>query len=305
MSLMHRPSDTTRSPSLTLSSLLGRTVRSSEGARIGRLVDVSVRLSDPHPGIERMLVRAGRATTTFIPWSAVERLSPRELTLAPATTITPPTLSDPVLVASEILLRRDVLDTQVVDLSGLRLSRVSEVLLARRGDGTLGAAAVDLGLVALLPRLGLRNATSPPQRPVDWQDLHFASPRAHAVQLSMDTAGYQRLGPKGLAELLTRLSMQNASEVLRTVDPDLAATAVHRSHPLMARRLLRALEPEQARELSEAITARHPPSGSKPPVGQPSPLHERRYLRTAGWRRLSPDQTPTSPARAPDPREDS
>ena len=297
MPAMHPPSGTAAPASLTLSSLLGRTVRSSEGTRIGRLVDITVQLSDPHPGIDRMVVRVARASTTLVPWSAVERLSASEITLAPGTTIARPTNTDPALSATEIVLGRDVLDTQVVDLLGLRLSRVSEVLLANRGDGSLGAAAVDLGLVALLPRLGLKGPTSPPQEPVDWQDLHFASPRAHAVQISTDTAGYRRLGPEALAELLTRLSIQSASEVLRTVDPELAATTVHRSHPLTARRLLRALEPEKARELTEAITARHPPSDANPPVAQPSLLPERRYLRTAGWRRLRPDH----PSVPPDP----
>lgn len=288
---------------VTLSSLLGRTVRSREGTRIGRLVDVTVRLSDPYPRIDRMLVRSRRAATTFVPWSAVERLNAREITLAPATAIAPPTHSDPVLDSAEILLRRDVLDTQVVDLVGLRLSRVSEILLASGRDGSLGAAAVDLGLVALLPRLGLRSSTSRPQKPVDWQNLHFASPRAHAVQISTDTSGYQRLDSEGLAELLTRLSIQSASEVLRTVDPDLAATTVHRSHPLMARRLLRALEPEEAGRLLEAMAARHSQRANHV-VTQPSPLHERRYLRTAGWRRLHPVHV-SPPVQGPDPRGDS
>ena len=181
---------------------------------------------------------------------------------------------------------------------------VIDVLLVRRSDGSLGAAAVDLGIVALLPRMGLRGSSSPPQKPVDWQNLHFASPRAHAVQVSTDTAGYHRLDSEGLAELLTRLSIQNASEVLRTVGPDLAATAVHRSHPLTARRLLRALEPEEARKL-RAVIATRLPHLANPAVAQPSLLRERRYLRTAGWRRLHPVHVSVPPDQAPDPRGDS
>ncbi len=265
---------------------------------------MTVRLSDPYPRIDRNVGSGRRAATTFVPWRAVERLNAREVTVAPATAIAPPTRSFPVPDPAEILLRRDVLDTQVVDLVGLRLSRVSEILLASGGDGSLGATAVDLGLVALLPRLGLRSSTSRPQKPVDWQNLHFASPRAHAVQISTDTAGYQRLDSEGLAELLTRLSIQNASEVLRTVDPDLAATAVHRSHPLAARRLLRALEPEKARKLLAAIAARHP-QRVNPGVAQPSLPHERRYLRTAGWRRLHPVHESVPPDHVPDQRGDS
>jgi len=272
---------------LTLSSLLGHTVRTSEGLRIGRLVDLTVTLTDPYPNVARMLVRARRGSMTFLPWSAVDRRGPHELTLSPGTTVAPASPSLPELGPAEILLRRDVLDTQVVDLLGLRLSRVCEVLLASQDNGGLAVAAVDLGLLALLPRLRLGRPTSAPQKPVAWQDLHFASPRAHEVQVSTDTAGYQRLDAAGLAELLTRLSTQNASEILRTVDPDVAAIAVHRSHPETARRILRALEPEDARRLTAVMTSHHP-RRTQALVAQPSPLRARRYLRTAGWRRLRP-----------------
>jgi hypothetical protein len=288
------PPDAGHAPLLTLSSLLGRTVRTSEGIRLGRLADLTVRLTDPYPAVLRMLVRGRRGLTTFVPWSGVERLHPREVRLSSAATVVPAAPSLPELASGEVLLRRDVLDTQVVDLTGLRLSRVCEVLLASDGQERLTVAAVDLGLLALLPRLGVRSLRSAPQKPVAWSGLHFVSPRAHAVQVSTGRAGYQRLDPKALAELLTRLSPKHASEIVHTLDPDVAATAVRHSHPVTARRLLRALEPEDARRLSEVMTSKHP-QHTQALLTQPSPLHARRYLRTAGWRRLRPVLPPTPP----------
>ena len=45
----------------------------------------------------------------------------------------------------EILLVRDVLDTQIVDVVGQRLARVADVLLARRPDAALEPVGVEVG----------------------------------------------------------------------------------------------------------------------------------------------------------------
>ena len=51
-------------------------------------------------------------------------------------------------------LRRDVLDAQIVDISGRRVVRVGDVELA--GDRELTVVAVDAGSASVLRRLGLR-----------------------------------------------------------------------------------------------------------------------------------------------------
>ena len=49
------------------------------------------------------------------------------------------------LASDEILLKRDVLDTQIVDVVGQRLARVADVLLARTAGGRLEALGVEVG----------------------------------------------------------------------------------------------------------------------------------------------------------------
>lgn len=290
-----------RARSRTLTDLLGRRVRTPDGAEVGRLEDVSIHLGAPHPELERLLVRPHRRSPVMVPWSAIHQVSDDEIVLvgAPPTGVPAPDI--PELAAAEILLRRDVLDTQVVDLQGQRLSRVSEVVLVEREDGSTEVAAVRLGLLALLPRLGLGSVVRHHEHPaVDWQDLHLTSPRAHRIQLTTDTAGYHRLDADGLAELLARLSTGNAAGVLRAVDPARAATAVHRSHPLTAGRLLKALGPEEATPMLATLPpqVRHDATVQ---LAQPPALHHRRFRRTAGWRRLSPraSASPTTPRPGP------
>jgi hypothetical protein len=49
------------------------------------------------------------------------------------------------LIADELLLARDVLDCQIVDLAGRRVTRASDVVLAAAPGGDLVVAGVELG----------------------------------------------------------------------------------------------------------------------------------------------------------------
>ena len=62
---------------------------------------------------------------------------------------------DDALHTDEILLVRDVLDTQIVDIAGQRLARVADVVLAHRRDVGLEIVGAEIGFAAVLRRLGL------------------------------------------------------------------------------------------------------------------------------------------------------
>jgi hypothetical protein len=101
-------------------------------------------------------------------------------------------------------LVRDLLDAQVVDIAGRRLTRVGEIELASR-DGGLRAVAVDVGLAPVVRRLGLRRlARRLPSDVFDWQGIHFASGRGRQVQLESPAAAIHRLTPQERAAVLAR-----------------------------------------------------------------------------------------------------
>jgi hypothetical protein len=236
--------------------------------------------------VHRLVIRADRRSTYLLPWSGVADLTGSGVQLREGTDLRAAAV-DPAhlpLQADELLLARDVVDTQVVDLDGQRLTRVSDVLLLRRADGREEVAAVDVGIGAVLRRAGLgRLAGWASPVAVDWQDLHLTSSRGHLVQLSTDTAGFRTLDPRGLAELLTRLSAAKAADVIRTVEPSRAAEAVRHSHPETGRHLMHALDPEDARRVVEAASAAHAERLAElRRYGHP--VRRRRFRRTAGWR---------------------
>ena len=270
-------------PSILLSREIGRPVTTDGGDRLGRLVDMTVSLVPGRPPVRRLLVHGGRSTGYLVPHRDVERvgdhLAVRAGVDVGALGVDP---RRPPLEPDEVLLARDVMDTQVVDLRGHHLSRVSDVLLEQDG-GNLEVVAVDLGIAGLLRRLGLGPLAGESLRAVEWRHLHLTSTRGHAVQLSTDEAGFRTLDPRELAELLTRLSTPRATDVIRAIDPAQAAAAIHHSHPRAGRRLVHALSSDERARLVARAADEHARTITR--LGRPtSPAHHRRYRRTAGWR---------------------
>lgn len=277
--------------SIHLSRMTKLPVVTADGEHVGRLVDVSAILPAETPALHRLAIGSGHRATHIVPWFLVESHDDRGIQLTADVAElehhhvgagTGTSLADIALDDQEVLLGRDVLDCQVVDLSGRRLSRVADVLLAD-SDGSLAVVAVDLGLGALLRRLGLvRLGDRMEPVLVAWNDLHLASARGHIVQLATATDGLRRLDSDALADVLARLDTARAIEVMRTVGPTRSALALHASHDVHRRRLLHALPAEEALRVIEAA-----------PAGLGRLLKEardesaglgRRFRRTAGWR---------------------
>jgi hypothetical protein len=106
-----------------------------------------------------------------------------------------------------------VLDSQVIDIAGKRLLRVSDVVLAERGS-ELRLIGVEIGAAPLLRRLGLRRfARHRSGELLDWEQLHLASAPGHVLQLGMPRARIHRLSEGEIEALLDALPPIRAREL--------------------------------------------------------------------------------------------
>lgn len=270
-----------------LTTQIGLPVVTAAGETIGRIHDLTAMFGPMHPLVHQISVAGSRREVWLIPWADVAEYSAGLIGLRDDCRLPAPiriTAMDDELDDGELLLGRDVLDTQIIDLEGHRLSRVSDVILFSRSDALLEVAAVDIGAGALLRRMGVPivpHLLAPVA--VDWENLHLASARGHVIALSTSSAAVHQLDGRGLAELLARLSIDKATEVMRTVGPQKSAEAVHRSHPVVGRRLLQALPPVEADKVVESASseiAGRRLGGWRTGDG---PLRKRRFLRLKGW----------------------
>jgi sporulation protein YlmC with PRC-barrel domain len=281
---------------LVLSRASGRQVRAADGRVVGRLHDLTARLGAEHPVVYRLAVGTRRRLTHLVPWSAVAAFEPAGVRLRDIGPMDPFVIGpgDLLLEKDELLLGRDVLDTQIVDVVGHRLARVSDVLMTRLDDGRLEVAAVEIGSRAVLRRLGLGPIGDRlPVRAVDWDDLHLTSARGHNVHLATTTGAVHQLDAQGLAELLTQLDLTSATEVVRMVGPRRAADAVARSHPRVGESIVLALEPVDASKMIDELPAESHDQ-YRDVVSSRSPVTRRRFRRLRGWRRNRPPASGTT-----------
>lgn len=269
-----------------LSRLIGGDVRGPDQRPVGRLTDLTVRLDadDVRPRVHRLVV-THRGLLALLPWASVAGLQAGQVTLRTADVAehVVGTLGE-ALEPAEILLRRDVLDTQIVDVVGLRLARVADVVLTRTHGGALNVAGVEVGFGAVLRRLGLGGLAGNNRNDiVSLANLHLTSDRGHTVQLSTARAAVHRLGPRELAALVSRVDTDAASEILTTREPAVAAEALRAADPEIGERALRAMP----RRLAARIVAAMPPapSGHWRQRLADTTVQGRRLLRSRVWTR--------------------
>ena len=232
---------------MELSRLIRRAVVDRDGRRVGAVADLGVRLDDPVPVVTRVVVRTSRRAATDVAWSDVRAVDEDRVELGTAGVGARPLgLND-----DELLLKRDVLDTQVLDIAGKRLARVADVRLAL-ANGALEVVGVEVGPGALLRRIGLaRLGQHFPENPIAWSGVHLASVRGHALQLTTPAA--RRLSPADLAELLGHLPTGRGADLLEGLPTGVAADALSHARPRLGGRLLRSIAPHRAAPIIGAM----------------------------------------------------
>jgi CBS domain-containing protein/sporulation protein YlmC with PRC-barrel domain len=136
---------------VNFSSLLGKDVLDADRKFLGRLWDISVKTSEVYPKSDELVVRRGmfNKECASVPFLSVTEID-EEVVLG--------LKSEQVKFAREpkdyeFLLRRDILDQQVVDTHNHKVIRVNDIHLLKI-DHELMVAHVDIGLRGLIRRLG-------------------------------------------------------------------------------------------------------------------------------------------------------
>jgi sporulation protein YlmC with PRC-barrel domain len=153
---------------LSLANILGRPVRSCAGIRIARVSDIVVSwdAGNEHPPVTGVFVkmRGGIAVVR----QADVTLSQTEVRLRSDARIQ----WRPVWAGDDVALARDVLDRELVDKSGVHVVRAADAYLLNGPHGW-ELAGIDVGVPSfgrrLVPR---RRACPPPDRVIDWAQLH-------------------------------------------------------------------------------------------------------------------------------------
>ena len=165
-----------------------------------------------------------------------------------------------------LLLERDLLDQQIIDVHGHKVVRVNDVDLvweqAQGADLHLRIAEVEVGLRGALRRLlkGLpaafvARATSrliPSVIPWDFVDLIGRDP-ARRVKLKIEQDRLSQMHPSDIADILEDLAPAERHAVFLSLDEEVAAEALEEVKPKMQQALIEALDSEKVADIVEEM----------------------------------------------------
>ncbi|HST55417.1 MAG TPA: CBS domain-containing protein [Solirubrobacteraceae bacterium] len=204
-------------PILHLTSVVGSPLRDSDGERLGKVDDLIVRLGgEGYPPITGFLVSvAGR--TSYLGAERVSDIGSEGVVLRKAKL----DLRRFERREEEVLLKRDVLDRQLINVEGARLVRANEIELALV-VGSWRVVGVDTGprggLRRLLPKpLGKRIATG---EFLDWAIVEPFVGHVPTLQLRIPHPKLAKLHPAQIADLVEAASRHQGEEIIQAVGED-------------------------------------------------------------------------------------
>jgi len=215
---------------LNFSGLLKREILDIDGKFLGKVWDVAAKFGEIYPTSQELVIRKGFLNRQYaaVAWSSIAELGDdirlniksEKLQFAP------------VVKEFEFLLKRDILDQQIVDTYNHKVRRVNDIHLLRV-DHLLMVAHVEIGLRGIIRRLGwenivdfllrLINKEAPYLHKEDLVSWKFVQPIAvnpasMTMKLSLSQKQLLSIPPADLGDLILDLNLNQRMALFKSLD---------------------------------------------------------------------------------------
>jgi CBS domain-containing protein/sporulation protein YlmC with PRC-barrel domain len=246
---------------VALSELLGAIVRDPSGAMQGRVREIAVAPQDHATRVAFLIVRTPAEGEKVLPAGDVKSYGATVRATSDAVRWARYTGSDGVL-----LLKRDLLDQQIIDVHGRKVVRVNDVELDAipvNNHVTLDVVSVDVGARGAIRRLGkgvvpaftLRALLNKvPPRVIPWQyvDLLETDP-ARRVKLKIAYEGLSKMHPADIADIVENLPPAEREAVFETLDEEVAAETLEEIDRDIQVSIVESLDSNRAADIVEEM----------------------------------------------------
>ncbi|HMJ07771.1 MAG TPA: CBS domain-containing protein [Pyrinomonadaceae bacterium] len=238
---------------LYVSQIIGRPIIDASNEKIATISDVIVRYgSEDYPPVIGLVARY-RRRNFFVPRRNFTGLGEHGAKMSSAILdLTPFERRE-----GEVLLGKDVLDNQLIDVDGKRVVRVNDVQLIEVGSAWRVSGA-DISFQGFLRRLIPQGfyGTDRPVEVLDWADVGYLATDTATVtvQLKSSKDKLSRLHPVEIAQLAETLSPIHRTEVVESLDDDIAADTLEEMSTEAQARILEEMDGERAADILEEMS---------------------------------------------------
>jgi len=247
-------------PSLALSELIGAAVTDNTGTHAGKVREVALSPQENSSQVTSIVVKT-RTGNRLVPAKAISLIDNGLRVRTPATEWSPFGTGEGLL-----LLERDLLDQQIIDVHGRKVVRVNDVDIHEEqsnGNIVLKIGAVDVGARGAMRRL-LKGVVPAgvlhpllekiPPRLIPWEfvDLIETDP-ARRVKLKISLDRLAKLHPADIADIVEDLAPAEREAVFETLDEEVAAETLEEIDPKLQVSILSSLDSDRAADIVEEM----------------------------------------------------
>jgi magnesium transporter len=262
-----------------LSQVLKRPVWTQRGERVASIKDIVARLEalnakgeialEVYPPIAGLVVDIDNREV-FLPWSHVGVLGPEGGRLKTSSI----DLDAFERREGEVLLARDMLDKQLIDIDGRRVVRANDLQLYSV-DGSVRVTAVDVSGEALLRRLTfgklfsgadplappppedasprLKRRRLGPAKLIKWADVEPLRAGVPDVRLRLPHKRLSLLHPVDIAHIADELSYIQGAEIIESLDDERAADTLQEMDEERQADIVESMDAERAADILEEM----------------------------------------------------
>ncbi|MBS1821127.1 MAG: magnesium transporter [Acidobacteria bacterium] len=247
----------------TVSALVGAPVRDAAGSLLGRVREFAVMPSQDSGRVLGLVLKPSNAVPkeqgSMAPIELIELASDGLRLSSGATLVAPPEDN------SLVLLERDLLDQQIIDVNGHKVVRVNDVNLQWEESPdtaklTLRIAEVEVGLRGAVRRIlkGLphsavdRVASRTKSSVIPWDFVDIIDP-ARRVRLKVGQDHLAQMHPSDIADILEDLAPPERQALFESLDEETAAETLEEVEPKLQKSLVQALDSEHVAGIVEEM----------------------------------------------------
>jgi len=238
---------------LYFSELNRKRVLTNDGIFIGYLDDI-IFLLDSKPRVTKIVVDY-KGIKTIINADAVHKFN-SVVRIAKFYTQTE-------IEENELFVKRNLLDKQVIDISGNKIVRANDVIIHEQVNLSSHQyecyiSGIDIGLLGILRRLHIENVMTKVIHFVginlisdflSWADIQPLDLVRGSIRVKKEETKLQNMRPEDLADHLEQTNELNIKKFLRLLDKDFATEVVSNLNINYQRDLFRTWSPEKAAEI--------------------------------------------------------
>ncbi|MEW6068701.1 MAG: CBS domain-containing protein [Nitrospirota bacterium] len=241
---------------LFVSEILKKPVLDPKGEELGRVKDLIVVKGEPLPKVSAIIIEK-KKKLFHIPWTELNIFNKRIISAQIyIKDIQPYEASE-----KDLLIARDILDKQIVDVNGAKVVRVNDVKFEGLNKDAI-LIAIDVGMRGILRRLGIERGGEDviklfgkhlSHNLISWNYLQSLEPRLTKISLTVPRQMLSELHPADIAEIISQVSHKEGAAFFKGLDVETAAEALSELQPEVQTAIITGMDPKKAADIIEEM----------------------------------------------------